>query len=88
MIYADEKDGKLKARMRLEALWDETQYEDEVQSKIYWITTSEEVGFGKGKGFKFPVSSHERKHIKLRYIPAFRDSKATLKNEVKALRKI
>lgn len=88
VIYADEEDGKLKARMRLEALWDETEYEDEVQSKIYWVTTSEEVEFGEGKDFKFPVSSHDRKHIKLRYIPAFRDSKATLKNEVKALTKI
>lgn len=88
VIYADEDDGKLKARMRLEALWDETEYEDEVQSKIYWVTTSEEVEFGEGKDFKFPVSSHDRKHIKLIYIPAFRDSKATLKNEVKALTKI
>ena len=88
VIYADEEDGKLKARMRLEALWDETEYEDEVQSKIYWVTTSEEVEFGEGKDFKFPVSSHDRKHIKLRYIPAFRDSKATLKNEVKALTKV
>lgn len=88
VIYADEKDGKLKARMRLEALWDETEYEDEVQSKIYWVTTSEEVEFGEGKDFKSPVTSYDRKHIKLRYIPAFRDSKATLKNEVKALTKI
>lgn len=88
VIYADEEDGKLKAKMRLEALWDETEYEDEVQSKIYWVTTSEEIEFGEGKDFKFPVSSHDRKHIKLRYIPAFRDSKATLKNEVKVLTKI
>ncbi len=88
VIYADEEDGNLKARMRLEALWDEREYEDEVQSKVYWVTTSEEVEFGEGKDFKFPVSSHDRKHIRLRYIPAFRDSKATLKNEVKALSKI
>ncbi|WP_447971191.1 ATP-dependent nuclease [Nitrospira sp. M1] len=88
VIYADAEDGKLKARMRLEALWDETEYEDEVQSKIYWVTTSEEIEFGEGKDFKFPVLSHDRKHIKLRYIPAFRDSKAMLKNEVKALTKI
>lgn len=88
VIYADEEDGNLKARMRIEALWDETEYEDEVQSKIYWVTTSEEVEFGEGKDFKFPVSSHDRKHIRLRYIPAFRDSKATLKNEVKAITKI
>ena len=88
VIYADEGNGKLKARMRLEALWDETEYEDEVQSKIYWVTTSEEVEFGEGKDFKFPVSSHDRKHIRLRYIPAFRDSKAMLKNEVKTLTKI
>ncbi|WCN09972.1 ATP-dependent nuclease [Marinomonas mediterranea] len=88
VIYADEEDGKLKARMRLEALWDETEYEDEVQSKIYWVTTSKEVEFGEGKDFKSLVSSQDRKNIKLRYIPAFRDSKATLKNEVKALTKI
>lgn len=88
VIYANKKDGELKARMRLEALWDESEYEDEVQSKIYWVTTSEEVEFGESKDFKFPVSSHDRKHIRLRYIPAFRDAKATLKNEVKALTKI
>ena len=88
VIYADEEDRELKARMRLEALWDESEYEDEVQSKIYWITTSKDVEFGDGKDFKFPVSSHDRRHIKLIYIPAFRDSKATLRNEVKALTKI
>jgi putative ATP-dependent endonuclease of the OLD family len=88
VIYADEEDGKLKARIRLEAIWDEAEYEDDVQSKVYWITTSEEIEFGEGKDFKYPVSAHDRKHIKLRYIPAFRDSKATLKNEVKSLTKI
>lgn len=87
VIYAD-KNGILKARMRLEATWDETEYEDDVQSKIYWITTSEIVEFGENKKFKFPVSPHDRKQIKLRYIPAFRDSKATLKNEVKSLTKL
>ena len=45
VIYADAEDGKLKARMRLEALWDETEYEDEVQSKIYWVTTLTFPGF-------------------------------------------
>lgn len=88
VIYADQEDGKLKARMRLEAVWDEVEYEDEVQSRLYWITTSETVEFGDADDFKFPVSSHDRKHIRLRYIPAFRDSKATLKNEVKALTKL
>ncbi len=34
IIFADDR-GKLKARMRLEALWDQTEYEDEVQSKLY-----------------------------------------------------
>lgn len=88
LIYADKEDGNLKARMRLEALWDESEYEDDVQSKIYWLTTSEEVEFGENKDFKSPVSPHDRKHIKLRSIPAFRDSKALLRNEVKALTKI
>lgn len=88
VIYADATDGQLKARMRLEAKWEESEYEDEVQSKLYWITTSEKIEFGEGIDLKFPVSSHDRKQIKLRYIPAFRDSKATLKNEVKVLTKI
>ncbi|MDE1463974.1 ATP-dependent nuclease [Spartinivicinus poritis] len=89
VIYADkEDDKKLKARMRLEAQWDEAEYEDEVQSKIYWIMTPENIGFGEDKDFKIPVLLHDRKQIKLRYIPAFRDSKATLKNEVRALTKI
>ncbi len=87
VIYADEEDGKLQARMRLEAQWEDTEYEDEVQSKIYWITTSQKVEFGESSDFKFPVSSHDRKHIKLRYVPAFRDSKAMLKNEVRVLTK-
>ena len=49
VIYADENDGKLKAKIRLEALWDETEYEDEVQAKIYWVMTSKAVEFGEGK---------------------------------------
>ena len=88
VIYADKKDGELKARMRLEALWDEAEYEDEVSSKIYWITTPNDVEFGEGKDFKLTVPSHDRKYIKLRYVPAFRDSKVTLRNEVKTLTKI
>lgn len=85
VIYADQDDKRLKARMRLESKWDENEYEDEVQSQLYWITTSNKVDFGDDAENKFPVSVYDRKHIKLRYIPAFRDSKSTLKNEVKSL---
>lgn len=88
VIYADDSDGLLKARMRLEALWDDTEYEDDVQTNLYWITTSDDVEFGEGKEYKFPVSPHDRKNIRLLYIPAFRDSKSTLVNEVKRLTKM
>ncbi|MBO6566370.1 MAG: AAA family ATPase, partial [Pseudomonadales bacterium] len=88
VIFADEDDNNLKARMRLEARWDTTEYEDEVQSAIYWVTTSAQIEFGDDSEFKFSVSNADRKNIRLRYIPAFRDSKATLKNEVSSLTKI
>ncbi|CZG43954.1 TPA: AAA family ATPase [Legionella pneumophila] len=88
VIFADENDKKLKARMRLEAVWSETEYEDEVQSRLYWITTSEKIEFGDETDLKYPVSPQDRKHIKLRYIPAFRDSTSILRDEVKLLAKL
>lgn len=88
VIFADEKDKNLKARIRLESIWNETEYEDEVQSKIYWITTSEKVEFGEEGDFKQSVSNYDRKLIKLKYIPAFRDSKIILRNEIKSLIKL
>jgi putative ATP-dependent endonuclease of the OLD family len=87
VIYADDKHA-LKARIRLEAVWSKNEYDDEVDSKLYWITTPHDVPFGDGEDSKFPVSASDRKHIRLRYIPAFRDSKATLGNEVKTLTRI
>lgn len=88
VIFADEQDNNLKARIRLESTWSETEYEDEVQSKIYWITTSEQVKFGEEEHFKRPVPNYDRKLIKLKYIPAFRDSKIILRNEIKSLIKL
>jgi putative ATP-dependent endonuclease of OLD family len=85
VIYADLNDKLLKARIRLEAEWSEGEYEDAVESKIYWVTTSSEVAFGDNCISKFSMSSSDRRLIKLKYIPAFRDSQATLRNEVKSL---
>lgn len=87
VIYSDTNTHSFKARMRLEAIWDETEYEDDVQSQIYWITTSDDIEFGEESEFKHSVSSQDRKYIRLRYIPAFRDSKSTLRNEIKVLTK-
>ena len=88
VIFTDEKDEILKARIRLESIWNETEYEDEVQSKIYWITTSEKIEFGEEGDFKQSVSNYDRRLIKLKYIPAFRDSKIILRNEIKSLIKL
>ena len=88
VIFSDGEDKNLKARIRLESIWNETEYEDEVKSKIYWIRTSEKVEFGEEGDFKQSVSNYDRKLIKLKYIPAFRDSKIILRNEVKSLIKL
>ena len=87
VIFAD-LGGNLKARMRLEAIWDQTEYEDEVQSKIYWIISRQEVLFGDESSSKHTMSPYDRKHINFRYIPATRDANSTLKAEVRRLTKV
>jgi len=87
VIFAD-NDGMLKARIRLEAKWDETEYEDEVQSKVYWVMTGGRVAFGDVDPNKHAVSAYDRKQINIRYIPATRDAKSTLKDEIRKLTKL
>lgn len=87
-IYFDNENQIMKARMRLEAKWNNSEYEDDVESSLYWITSPNDIDFGKDYEFKSTVSNFDRKIVKLRYIPAFRDSSAILKNNLKSLMKI
>lgn len=86
-IYAD-IDKTFHARMRLEAKWSNAEYDDNVETKLYWIKTGETVAFGDDYELKTTVSTQERKSIELRYIPAFRHSNAILKNNISRLIKI
>lgn len=86
-IYAD-IDKTFHARIRLEAKWSNAEYDDNVETKLYWIKTSEPVAFGDDYELKTTVSTQERKSIELRYIPAFRHSNAILKNNISRLIKI
>lgn len=86
-IYAD-IDKTFHARIRLEAKWSNAEYDDNVETKLYWIKTGETVAFGDDYELKTTVSTQERKSIELRYIPAFRHSNAILKNNISRLIKI
>lgn len=87
VIYST-SEGSFKAKIRLEAKWTSNEYDDEVESKLYWITTDSEIGFGDDFENKTIVTNQERKVIQLRYIPAFRHSNAILKNNIQHLIKI
>lgn len=86
-IYAD-KDKTFHARIRLESKWSNSEFDDDVETKLYWIKTSESVTFGDDYEVKTTVAPQERKFIELRYIPAFRHSNAILKNNISKLIKI
>lgn len=87
VIYSD-ANKNFKARMRLEAKWSSEEYDDEVESKLYWIITDSDIGFGDNFENKFTVSNQERRVIQIRYIPAFRNSNAILKNNIQNLVKL
>jgi putative ATP-dependent endonuclease of OLD family len=87
VIYST-PEGSFKAKIRLEAKWTSNEYDDEVESKLYWITTDSEIGFGDDFENKTIVTNQERKVIQFRYIPAFRHSNAILKNNIQYLIKI
>ncbi len=76
---------KLFARMRLEATWNEGEYEDEVTSSLFWVLDEEQNEFEEDDPLKLPVSNHERKHINLIYIPATRDARSILLHNMKRL---
>ena len=76
--------GEMLLRIRLEAIWDKTQFEDDVESKLYYITTPDDIDFNNSSN-KIPLSQQDKKKIVFYYIPSFRDSKKILANDLKKL---
>jgi putative ATP-dependent endonuclease of OLD family len=79
--------GPLKARIRLEALWEYgVSPVDEIESKAYWVTTLDDVPFGEGKSpYKIDVNNVDRNRIRLVHIPATRNGEAVTKEALSRL---
>ncbi|MDA5558694.1 ATP-dependent nuclease [Shimia sp. MMG029] len=75
----------LQARIRLEANWEFGVDEDDIDQKIYWITTTEDVPFGDDDVAKIPMPAAQRRRIQLKYLPATRNNSAVVKNAMKEL---
>lgn len=84
VIY-ESKNKTFQARMRLEALWNEDEYEDDVSSTLFWVLTDEDVDFGDETPLKIKVENHERRQINLIYVPATRNAKSILNIELKRI---
>lgn len=81
--------GELRARIRLEALWEAGEsFEDEVTTKLFWLTTNEDVPFGSEDEAaldKVAVTAGERARIQMRFVPATRDTLAVTRNVLRQL---
>ncbi|MCQ2965116.1 MAG: AAA family ATPase [Alphaproteobacteria bacterium] len=86
-IFANDK-KIFQARIRLEAKWSPTEYDDDVDTSVYWVNTDKDIPFGENYEFKSSIISQDRKLIELRYIPAFRHSNAILRNNISKLVKL
>jgi putative ATP-dependent endonuclease of OLD family len=75
----------LKARIRLEATWTFGIDEDDISSKLYWITTTGEVPFGEHDPFKRAMAAGDRRRFEFRYLPATRDGAAIIRQALKEL---
>lgn len=83
-MFVDENKN-FKAKMRLEAKWTKDEFDDDVETKLYWIVTNENIGFGEDFLNKYTVSNYDRKLIDYHYIPAFRHSNIILKDNIKSI---
>ena len=80
VIYQD-GENKFCARIRLEATWNENEYEDEVSSQLFWVLSDDDID-SEDSYLKVRVTNHERRFINLVYIPATRDSRGVVKNNI------
>lgn len=83
-IYEDDKHNHY-VRIRLEAEWTSNEYDDEVSSKLYWVLTKEYVEFGDDSELKVNVENYERRLIDFIYVPATRDAKCILSNNMQKI---
>lgn len=84
-VAYESKNKTLQTRIRLEALWNEDEYDDDVSSTLFWILTDEYIDFGDESPLKIKVENHERKQINLIYIPATRNANSILTLELKRI---
>lgn len=84
VIYEDKK-HQFFARIRLEAVWNEEEYEDDVSSTLFWVLGDEDIEFGNISPLKIKVENHERRQISLIYIPAVRDTKSILRDDMRRI---
>lgn len=84
VIYQS-SENKFCARMRLEATWNDEEYEDDVSSFLFWVLTENDIDFGDESSLKIKVENHERRQISLIYIPATRDAKSILRNDMRRI---
>jgi len=75
----------LQARIRLEAKWEFGIDEDDIDQKIYWITTTDDVPFGDDDIAKIPMPAAQRRRFQLKYLPATRNNSAVVKSAMKEL---
>ena len=87
-VAYESKNKTLQTRIRLEALWNEDEYDDDVSSTLFWILTDEYIDFGDESPLKIKVENHERKQINLIYIPATRNANSILTLELKRIIKM
>lgn len=81
-------DGKLIARVRLEATWQNTgSLDGDIEETVYWLLTTDPVPFGDpaDPSIKRKMSASDRGQIAVRFIPASRDIAALTKLTVRSL---
>lgn len=81
-------DGKLIARVRLEARWENTGTLDGViEENLYWLLTTDPVSFGEPKdpALKKKMAAADRALVVARFIPASRDITTLTKLTVRSL---
>ncbi|MDK1376766.1 MULTISPECIES: AAA family ATPase [unclassified Sinorhizobium] len=81
-------DGKLIARVRLEASWENTGTLDGViEENLYWLLTTDPVSFGEPKdpAIKKKMAAADRALVVARFIPASRDITTLTKLTVRSL---
>lgn len=74
-----------KLRIRLEATWNYGVEDDDISTRMYWITSLANVPFGNRDIAKVPFSPADRKRFQLRFLPATRDSNAIIRQAQKEL---